>query len=36
MLNFYKETISIVQNSTTGAIIAEGELTIVGIPDEFF
>ena len=36
MLNFDKETISIVQNSTTGAIIAEGELTIVGIPDEFF
>jgi Tfp pilus assembly protein PilO len=36
MLNFDKETISIVQNSTTGAIIAEGELTIVGMPDEFF
>ena len=36
MLNFDKETISIVQNSSTGAIIAEGELTIVGIPDEFF
>ena len=36
MLNLDKETISIVQNSTTGAIIAEGELTIVGIPDEFF
>ena len=36
MLNFDKETISIVQNDSTGAIIAQGELTIVGIPDEFF
>ena len=36
MLNFDKETISVVQNSTTGAIIAKGELTIVGVPDEFF
>ena len=36
MLNFDKESISIVQNDTTGAIIASGELTIVGIPDEFF
>ena len=36
MLNFDKETISVVQNNTTGAIIAKGELTIVGIPDEFF
>ena len=36
MLNFDKETISVVQNSTTGAIVAKGELTIVGIPDEFF
>ena len=36
MLNFDKETISIVQNDSTGAIIAKGELTIVGIPDEFF
>ncbi len=36
MLNFDKETISVVQNDTTGAIIATGELTIVGIPDEFF
>ena len=35
-LNFDKETISVVQNSTTGAIIAKGELTIVGVPDEFF
>lgn len=36
MLNFDKESITIVQNETTGAIIATGELTIVGIPDEFF
>ena len=36
MLNFDKETISIVQNDSTGAIIAKGELTIVGLPNEFF
>ena len=36
MLNFDKEVISIVQNDSTGAIIATGELTIVGLPDEFF
>ena len=36
MLNFDKEMISVVQQSTTGAIIATGELTIVGLPDEFF
>ena len=36
MLNFDKETISIVQNDSTGAIIAKGELTRVGIPDDFF
>ena len=35
-LNFDKETISIVQNDSTGAIMAQGELTIVGLPDEFF
>ena len=35
MLNFDKETISIVQNDATGAIVAKGELTIVGLPDEF-
>jgi len=35
-LNFDKETISVVQNDTTGAIIAKGELTIVGLPNEFF
>ena len=36
MLNFDKETISVVQNNTTGAIIVTGELTIVGLPNEFF
>ena len=36
MLNFAKETISVVEEDSTGAIIAKGELTIVGIPDEFF
>jgi len=36
MLNFDKETISIVEGDSTGAIIATGELTIVGVPDEFF
>ena len=35
-LNFDKETISVVQNDTTGSVIARGELTIVGLPDEFF
>ena len=36
MLNFDKETISIVKNDSTGAIIVKGVLTIVGLPDEFF
>ena len=36
MLNFDKELISIVQNDSTGAIIVKGELTIVGLPDDFF
>ena len=36
MLNFDKETISVVEEDSTGAIIAKGELTIVGLPDEFF
>ncbi len=35
-LNFDKETISVVQNDSTGTIIASGELTIVGLPNEFF
>ena len=36
MLNFDKEVISVVQSDSTGAIIASGELTIVGLPNEFF
>ncbi|MFL2892775.1 MAG: pilus assembly protein PilO [Candidatus Pelagibacter sp.] len=35
-LNFDKETISVVQNDSNGAVVARGELTIVGLPDEFF
>ena len=36
MLNFDKETVSVVKGDSTGTIIARGELTIVGLPDEFF
>ena len=36
MLNFEKEAIKIVQSDKTGAIIATGVLTIVGMTDEFF
>tara|TARA_B100000941_G_scaffold287694_1_gene263302 strand:- start:4921 stop:5577 length:657 start_codon:yes stop_codon:yes gene_type:complete len=36
MLNFDKEIISLVQNDSTGGIVAKGELTIVGLPDEFY
>ena len=36
MLNFDKEMISIIQERSTGAIVATGNLTIVGLPDEFF
>ena len=36
MLNFDKEIISVVQNDSTGAIVATGELTIVWLPNEFF
>ena len=36
MLNFDKETISVVQNDSNGAIVAKGELKIVGMPNEFF
>tara|TARA_B100001250_G_scaffold390495_1_gene390521 strand:+ start:819 stop:1457 length:639 start_codon:yes stop_codon:yes gene_type:complete len=35
-LNFDKESISVVQNDSTRAIIVKGELTIVGLPNEFF
>ena len=36
MLNFDKESIKIVQSDKSGAIIATGVLTIVGMTDEFF
>ena len=36
MLNFDKETIKILQSDKTGAILATGVLTIVGLTDEFF
>ena len=36
MLNFDKEMINVVQNDKNGSIIASGELTIVGLPNEFF
>lgn len=36
MLNFEKEVIKIVQSDKTGAIVATGVLTIVGMTDEFF
>ena len=36
MLNFDKEMINVVQNDPNGAVIATGELTIVGLPNEFF
>ena len=36
MLNFDKETIKVVNRDSTGAIVANGTLTIVGLADEFF
>ena len=36
MLNFGNEMINVVQNDKNGSIIASGELTIVGLPNEFF
>tara|TARA_Y100000768_G_scaffold134987_1_gene100546 strand:+ start:518 stop:1156 length:639 start_codon:yes stop_codon:yes gene_type:complete len=36
MLNFDKELINVVQEDKNGAIVASGELTIVGLPNEFF
>lgn len=36
MLNFDKEVIKVVQSDKTGAILATGVLTIVGLTDEFF
>ena len=35
MLNFDKESISVVKGDSTGAIKVKGTLTIVGLPDEF-
>jgi hypothetical protein len=36
MLNYDKELINLVQSDKNGAIIVNGELTIVGLPNEFF
>ena len=36
MLNFDNEMINVVQNDKNGSVIASGELTIVGLPNEFF
>ena len=36
MLNFHKESISVVKGDSTGAIRVNGTLTIVGLTDEFF
>ena len=36
MLNFDKELINVIQNDPNGAVVASGELTIVGLPNEFF
>ena len=36
MLNSDKEMINVVQNDKNGSVIASGELTIVGLPNEFF
>ena len=36
MLNFDEESIKVVQNDKTGAIVATGVLTIVGLTNEFF
>ena len=36
MLNFDKELINVVQNDKNGSVVATGELTIVGLPNEFF
>ena len=35
MLNFDKELINVVQNDKNGSVIVSGELTIVGLPNEF-
>ena len=35
-LFFVKEFINVVQGDKNGSVIASGELTIVGLPNEFF
>lgn len=34
-INFDKEQISIIQNNSSGAILADGTISIVGLPNEF-
>ena len=34
-INFEKEQISIIQNNSSGAILADGTISIVGLPNEF-
>ncbi len=36
MLNFDKETIKVIKGDTTSAVVVNGTLTIVGLPDDFF
>jgi len=36
MLNFDKELINVVRSDKNGSVVVTGELTIVGLPDEFF
>ena len=36
MLNFDKELINVEQNDKNGSVVVTGELTIVGLPNEFF
>jgi len=36
MLNFDKELINVVQSDKNGSVVVTGELTIVGLPNEFF
>lgn len=34
-INFEKEQISIIQKNSSGAILADGTISIVGLPNEF-
>ena len=36
MLNFDKELINVVQSDKNGSVVVTGDLTIVGLPNEFF